>query len=285
VPRSADTDDLEALAGERDELLRTIGALDDEHAAGDLGDDEHATLRAEYVSRTATVLRAIADASPAGGEGAVSGSDPAASHAGPAGGGSSWPARARRVLGRRTVRRSLALGLTVCVAGLVTLLALDLAGVRLPGQQVSGGVTLDAAQQIRLELAQAQVLGSEGQVSEALQLYQQVLAVDPTQPEALTYRGWLVCLTGVASRSPAVVAVGRASIDEAVAADPSYGDGHFFLGLMLLEDYGDRAGAVAQFRLAIAHHVSPTLVVAERAVLERLFVEMQQRVPPQVAKG
>jgi hypothetical protein len=36
------------------------------------------------------------------------------------------------------------------------------------------------------------VLSSQGQDLDAIKLYDQVLKVDPRQPEALAYRGWLL---------------------------------------------------------------------------------------------
>lgn len=189
----------------------------------------------------------------------------------------------RQALGRRRVRLALGAALVVCVVGLVLLFALRAAGVRLPGETASGGPSLSPAQQVRQDLEQARQLGSSGDVKDALTLYQQVLAVQPRQPEALAYRGWLLRLTGLQDRSrqagAELVDAGRASIEEAVAADPGYGDAHLFLGLTLLEDAHQLQPAVAQFRLALADHASPSLISATRPVLVRAFQSAHAPVP------
>jgi tetratricopeptide (TPR) repeat protein len=144
-------------------------------------------------------------------------------------------------------------------------------------------VTVNSAQQIRLDLQQAQALGAAGQVRQALTLYEDVLAIEPRQPEALAYRGWLVRLTGIDIHSSQLIATGRASIQEALAVDPRYGDAHFFLGLLLLEDYGDLHAALAQFDAALGDKVSPALIHATKPIIEKAFQTARDPVPSEVA--
>ena len=66
-----------------------------------------------------------------------------------------------------------------CFVVAATLLAASLAGVRLPGESATGSVSLSTAQQEQETLDRAAILGSEGQVAEAVQLYDQVLQVGP----------------------------------------------------------------------------------------------------------
>lgn len=258
-----------SVRGERELLLSSIRDLDQEHAAGELSDEDYANLRRDYVARAAVALRA---------EGHDDSAAPAVT-----GRSGDTVGRLRRFLGTRTARRWLGAGLALCFAGIATVLALALAGVRLPGEGVSGGVTLNEAQQVRQQLAEAQVLGAEGQMSGALALYQRVLAADPKQPEALTYRGYLLCLTAQATKSPSLIGVGRASIEEAISVDPRYPDAHFFEGLVLLQDYHEKTQALAQFRAALQDHVASALVRAERPTIEQLFVSLHQPVPASVA--
>jgi tetratricopeptide (TPR) repeat protein len=283
---------VDQLADEREHLLASISDLDAEHEAGEISDDDYAALRDAYVARAAASIRASQDSESSAVESTGSAGAPAreAVAGSPADAGTAQRdvptmRRFRRFLGRRSVRRILWVCLVVSFAGLAIVLALALAGVRLPGQGVSGGVTLNQAQQIRSDLAQAQVLGSSGQVSEALSLYDQVLRADPRQPEALTYRGYLLCITGEATKSPAVVGIGLDSINEAIAADPGYGDAHFFAGLVLLQDYGRGAAALQQFEAALRHHASADLVKAERRPIEQLFESFHQPVPAAVSQG
>jgi tetratricopeptide (TPR) repeat protein len=272
------------LADEREQLLASISDLDAEHEAGEISDEDYKALRGEYVTRAAASIRAGEDGGAAG-AGSAGGASATAVSSPPGEGFVSMLRRFRLYLGRRSVRRVLWVGLVVSFAGLATVLALDLAGVRLPGEGVSGGVTLNQAQQIRRQLDQAQVLGASGQVSAAFSLYDQVLHTDPRQPEALTYRGYLLCITGAATKSPAVIAIGLDSIEEAIKADPGYGDAHFFAGLVLLQDYGRRKAALAQFDAAFRHHASADLVNAERAPIRQLFESLHQPLPAAVSRG
>jgi hypothetical protein len=271
-----------ALADERDHLLRSIEDLDRELGAGEVDEDDYRTLRAEYVSRAAAVLREIEAASAAGdgGEGeariGAGGGDDRAATRGPGSG-------LRRRLGRRGVRLWLGCGLAVCLTGLVVLFALRVAGVRLPGETSSGSITLNPSQQVQAELTQAQQLGAAGDIQAALTLYQDVLAADPHQPVALAYRGWLMRLTGLettpASAGKELVTAGRSSIEEALSADPGYGDAHLFLGLSLLEDAHELPPAITQFRLAVADHASASLLQASAPVIRQAFETAHAPVP------
>jgi lipoprotein NlpI len=93
----------------------------------------------------------------------------------------------------------------------------------------------------------------------------------------------LVRLTGLDIHSTQLIATGRASVEEALAVDPRYGDAHFFLGLMLLEDYANLHGAVAQFDAALGDNVSHALIQATKPIVERAFQSAHDRVPPAVA--
>lgn len=55
-------DELAALEEQRNFLLTSLDDLDREHDAGDLDDDDYATLRADYTARAAQVIHAIDDA-------------------------------------------------------------------------------------------------------------------------------------------------------------------------------------------------------------------------------
>jgi tetratricopeptide (TPR) repeat protein len=259
------------LLEERDHLLASIDDLDREHSAGEMDDADYQALRGGYVARAAAVLREIdapvaADADARSAERSRTGRS-----------------RLRRLLGRRRSRLVLGAVLAVCITSLLVLLALRIAGVRLPGETVTGSVTLNSQQQLQEELTQAQQLGSEGDVQVALTLYQQILAAYPNQPQALAYRGWLLRLTGLEQPSKKagaeLVKAGRASIEHALAVAPSYGDAHLFLGLSLLEDAGDLSAAVTEFRAALADQVTASLLQATRPILVKAFADADQPAP------
>jgi hypothetical protein len=190
-----DPDRLAELEEERRFLLRSIGDLDREHAAGDVADDDYATLRDGYVARAAAVLRAIGD------------------------GRAQLPPRPARNW-RRVVLGAL---VTVVIAvGAGWFLARS-SGQRLPGQSMTGGAPLDA---VSAKLTEArQQLGVDP--AAAIALYQEVRALDPANVEARTYTAWLLALNS-RSASPEVADIAAAqALDELQAVtelDPAYPD-------------------------------------------------------------
>lgn len=260
--------DREALAGERDVLLASLEDLEREHLAGDVDDTDYATLRADYVARAASTLRALEALGPGGtvaaeglGEAAGGpGGRPGGTGPGPGEGTPSGWARLRRLLGRRRSRLALGLAGTCCALGLLAIAAAHLAGVRLPGQVVSGTVQVPEASAVRQQLAQASVLGSTGHQAEAVALYGQILTEVPNQPEALTYRGWLVRLAGLADHQRSAVREGDAQLALAVKVAPRYPDARALDGMALLLDDGQVHLAVRQFGAFLADHPSHQLL-------------------------
>ena len=101
-------------------------------------------------------------------------------------------------------------------------------------------------------LAKARTLVGQQKILEAVKLYDQVLKDDPKQPEALTYRGWLVRLAGLPDD-------GLKYIDRAVAADPTYPDARVFRGIIELRDKNRPAAAVTDFCAFMANHPDPQM--------------------------
>ena len=104
---------------------------------------------------------------------------------------------------------------------------------------------------------------------DALKAYDAALAKDPGQPEALTYRGWLIRLTGKADNNTALIDRGLASIEKAIAADADYPDAHLFRGIILFEDKGNAAAAVPELELYLARSPSSPTAPSVRDVLAR----------------
>lgn len=187
-------DQLAELEEQRRFLLRSITDLDRERQYGDVDDRDYETLRDGYTARAASVLRAIEE-----GQEKVS------------------PQRPRRP-------KLLVLWVvgTLVVASLAGVLVARTSGQRLPGQSITGGLPGD---EIAQKLAQArQFLGVDAQ--QAIVRYQQVLELDPSNAEALTYTGWLIAQSG-SSAAPSGAELLRA----AIKIDPTYADPHCFLAI------------------------------------------------------
>ena len=109
-------------------------------------------------------------------------------------------------------------------------------------------------------------LVGEGKAVEAVKIYDAVLKEDPKHPVALAYRGWLVRLAGLKEE-------GLAYVERAVESDPSYPDAHFFKGMMLWQDKGDPAAAVAEFRLFLSNRPPQAMVSLVEDALKRAAAE------------
>jgi tetratricopeptide (TPR) repeat protein len=297
----------EALSEEREFLRRSMDDLDEERALGDVDEGDFELLRDRYRRRLSEVETAISDhagdaaraddAADSGSNAHADAADDAAgsgSDAQEAQADSGGPLRARsrsqaprlrRRLGNRRVRRVLVIAAALCFVVAAGLLAASLAGVRLPGESATGSVTLSSAQQEQETLDQAAILGSEGQIARAVQLYNEVLRVDPNQPNALTYEGWLVRLAGLSSKDRAVLARGDASVARAVKVAPGYPDAHALMGVILYEDLAEPSAAVAQFRHALAVGASKSLVASVAPVAAKAFAAAKMPLPTSYASA
>lgn len=225
------------LEGERDFLLKSIKDLDAEHDAGDIDEDDYTALRDDYVARAADVMRQIDGVAPA-------------TEA------STRPSRTGRTLLTIAASIALAAGAGVALAKSV--------GSRSSGQEATG--SLPSVNTTSSQLQQAGDLLQQGKAVEAIKLYDKILKRDPKQPVALAYRGWLVRLAGLKAE-------GLGYVNRAVEADPSYPDAHFFKGMMLWEDNGDPAGAVAEFRLFLSNNPPQAMVGLVEDALKRASAE------------
>src|SRR4051794_3511001 len=192
-------DDLAALEEERSFLLASLRDLEREKEAGDLDDGDYTALRDDYTSRAANVIRAIDE-----GRAAV-------------------PPKPTRNWAR----------MGVVAVGLV--LAAVLAGVlvaRATGQRQAGGtITGNIDQTVNNQLSEARAALTTD-TRHALDLYDQVLKVQPDNTEALAYRGYLVALAGNQAGQNDLVDRGEQSVDRAIQLAPNYADAHCFKALI-----------------------------------------------------
>jgi tetratricopeptide (TPR) repeat protein len=236
------TADVRELEAERDFLLQSIEDLDREHVTGALDDQEYIDLRDQHVVRAAAVLRALNSAE----------REPAtASRPAP-----SITAKATASWLRRRQRQVWALG----VVALIAVCGVGIAAVmdeRRDGDTITGN-TADSAASL---LADAQRQTAEGKASDAVKTYDKVLEIDAQNVQALTYRGWLLNLAGISDE-------GLASIERAIAIQPTYADAHFFKGYILLNVKQDPAGAIAELNAFLANNPPQEMVPLVQQVLK-----------------
>ncbi len=181
------------LEEQREFLLRSLADLERERAAGDVDEHDYVVLRDDYTARAAEVLRAIEA-------------------------GRGMASRPTRRRGWRVVAMSCGVVAFALVAGVLVAQAV---GRRDAGEVITGGVRQSATE----KLNEAGRRAAAGDLAAAISLYDEVLADDPTNAEALTYKGWLLTLDGDSER-------GLTTLLSAATAHPTYPDVHAFLAVV-----------------------------------------------------
>jgi tetratricopeptide (TPR) repeat protein len=181
-------------------LLRSLRDLDNEREAGDIDDADYAALRDGYIARTAAITREL--------DGAV----------------------ATPTISRNWVRRIRVVVSVVAVGAGAGIWVARQSGQRLPGQSSSGAIEQSASG----ILATARQLNFS-EPEKAIELYSQVLKLEPDNAEALTYRSWILALsaraaTGSVKQLALVTAVN--DLLRAQKVDSQYPDAHCFLGIV-----------------------------------------------------
>jgi hypothetical protein len=213
--RRADLDELAALEEERAFLLRSLADLEREHAAGDVDEADFRTLQDDYTARAAAVLRAIDS------------------------GRAALPAR--RPVDWRRVLLGAVLG-ALAVALVVIALTRNTSD-RAVGETITGGPAGTDVNNLLVQARQQQLVDPLA----AIKLYEQVLAQEPANVEALTYRGWTAAFValGLPEGPDRDVLVESATsfLDEARSADPTYADAQCFTAIVRFRFAGDAEGA------------------------------------------
>jgi tetratricopeptide (TPR) repeat protein len=178
---------------QREFLLRSLEDLEREHDAGDLDDADYAALKDDYMARAAAVLRAE-------------------------------PPRAASP--RRGNRAFLALAGVLAFAALAGIVVAQSSGRRGSGDSATGSID----QSIIEKLNEAGGCFSEGDADCAIELYDEVLAEQPANIEALTYKGWATyVLLGETEEALRLLL-------DAATTDPEYPDVHAFLAVLFFRN-------------------------------------------------
>lgn len=133
---------------------------------------------------------------------------------------------------------------------------------RAPGQTITGLAFGPGVEASYLKTAQADQ--AKGDDVDALKAYQQVLASDPNQVQALTGEGWLLAET----QQPTLLAQGISLLTRAEQVDPSYGPAHIYRGIAYLSE-GDYQASIPELKWYLAHDPDPTLVAKVKAALSQ----------------
>ncbi len=224
----------ERLLEERDHLLTSLDDLDSEKAAGDIDELDYETLRDDYTARAAKLTRVLDGAS----------------------------VRRTKRAAAPVSSRIKSIAVVVVIAAVASWAMVQFSGARGSGETASGEIRLSTAS---LLIDAAQAFGA-GDPDRSIELYGEVLEIQPTNVEALTYRGWIQYQTGD-------VDAARVDFAEAVAFDDTYSDVRVFRAIVALDDEDFEA---ASDELAAFDRSDPTAIarnlVAQRQVRERIGV-------------
>jgi len=180
---------------QRDFLLKSLDDLEVEFDAGDLDTADYHNLKADYTRRAADTIRKI-EAQQAAEQATTT----------------SWGRVAAWVAG------------VVIVAGFAGFLLAQFSGSRSPGGSITGDIRVSN----RELLFEAQQTFGSGDLPGAVEIYDQVLEMQPSNVEALTYKGWLTRLQGDANSA-------KLLLDDAVAIDPAYPDARVFSAVVAMD--------------------------------------------------
>lgn len=222
-------DALGALDDEQATLLRSLSDLDAEHAAGDLDDADYAAIRDDYVGRAAAVIRQRADL-----EAGIEERVQAVRSTSP-----KW-------------RTPFAVVATVLAAVGAGIAVARFAGERVGDQGLTGTVNAAGANrsaEVARLLKQAQDQLATDAFS-SLKSYDSVLAIDPQNPEAIAYGGWLLRIVAQSAdgeQRDLLITRAKARLDSAVDVAPDYPDARAFRGILLLRDLDDPVAASKDF--------------------------------------
>ena len=222
-------DELASIDDERAALLRSLSDLEAEYTAGDLDDVDYRALKDDYVGRTASVIRRRADI-----EAGI----------------------AERVeTAKSTVSRwrtPAAVAVTIVAAIGAGLAVARFAGERVGSQGLTG--TVNAAGANRSAEVSKLLKEAQGKLAAdplaSLKSYDAILAIDPQNPEAIAYGGWLLRIVAQSADGPTrdeLITRAKSRLDNAIAVAPAYPDARAFRGVLLLRDLGDAAAATKDF--------------------------------------
>jgi tetratricopeptide (TPR) repeat protein len=235
---------IESLVDQRKFLLQSLRDLDAEFKAGDLDLDDYNSLRSDYVARTAQVIKEIASPEPT----------------------SSNSENSKTT--KRARQKAITLLLVLIVATGAGWLVAQQSGQRLSGQSLSGGIEDSTASLLSRARATNFV-----DPQAAIELYSQVLGLDPDNVEALAYRAWLLALIarGAGSEIKQLAFLSASSdLERAIKIDANYPDAHCFLGIIRFRLAGDAIGSREQ--LTICESQNPPAEV--KSFVESIIAEV-----------
>ena len=190
-----ETSDSNFVAEQKEFLLKSLQELDQELESGNLSSDDHDMLVRRYTRELADIAKS---------EKAVSSGQP--------------PKKGYRT---KALLWSLGVVLLGVVAGITVS---QTSGDRSEGESITGSIR----KSVNTQISEAQMLlGNRDRWGEAIEIFDQVLEVQPSNVEAMTYRSWLNYQSG------ADADIQIAAWEEVLVLEPSYPDALVFISIAL----------------------------------------------------
>jgi len=215
------------LARLKDQEALLVASLRDaqvEREAGELSEEHYATLVARDEEELARVREALAN----------------------------WREEPKAARTKRTRRARYLVVALSCFAVVVGVVLYEAVAPRQAGQQITGGLSLSNQEKINQFLTEAENDVAGGNVTAALNAYGEVLAIAPTNVEALTQSGWLDFSAGSAAKDPRVVQAGVNDLQKAIELSPHSAAPRLYYAIVAYSTPGYRAVAKNQFEEFLA---------------------------------
>ncbi len=228
------------MTEQRDFLLRSLDDLEAEYTAGDLDDADYRSLKADYTRRAAAAIRAEEKGEPP----------------------------RREIASPSTRMAAWAIGVVILAVSAGLLLG------RFSGSRdIGGSVTGDIRETVREQLFDAQQAFGSGDLDGAIEIYDDILEQQPSNAEALAYKGWFTNIGGDAD-------AGRALVEDAIAFEPEYPDARVF-GASLALEVGDADTAAAHLAVLDTLDAPPFVeqLVAQFQLRERVAAALDPEGP------
>jgi tetratricopeptide (TPR) repeat protein len=261
---------------EREHLLRSLDDLDREFAAGDIDQHDYETLRADYTSRAAAIIRRSSGSAafeqesdptnvtarahqvpPHGATATTETSEVAEATAAAVQSHAQNSATGQTLAAKRT-KRSPVRRLAVALGVLAVAVGSGVAVARFAGERVGStgltGTVRQAASPQQQAAAKFMQVGRDNLGSDpikSLQAFDAALKIDPTIAEAMAYSGWVLRIASLSAEGKDAEDLRAGAIrriDEAIIADPTYPDAYAFKGVIALRDQDDPKTALAAFK-------------------------------------
>jgi tetratricopeptide (TPR) repeat protein len=237
--------DRDAVAAERDFLLRSLDDLEAERAEGNIDDGTYQTLHDDYTARAAAAIRSLDAGTDLTTEPAPAGSK---------------------------LTRVLTVGGIVAFALVAAFVLTRAVGQRHPGQTITGnrqvgqtsgasgtdpGPALKAAaasqpRAYAARIAYARYLLQTGDLPDAIHEFGAAAQLDPSQPEPQTYAGWAGALLAEqvkdAKARRSLLDASLERVSEVTKKFPDYPDAHALKGVILYRFGGDANDAIPEFQ-------------------------------------